>query len=357
MQILDRTLGVGHPTYIIAEMSANHGQDFERAARLVQVAAESGADAIKIQTYLPETLTIQSGQDHFRIKGTLWENQNLFDLYGTAYTPWDWTEKLQKLATDLGMHFFSTAYDASSVDFLETLKMPVYKVASFENVDLPLLKKIGSTGKPVLMSTGMANLSEIHEAVEALRGSGCPALALLKCTSAYPCLPDEMNLRTIPHLAQAFSVPVGLSDHSLEVAVPVAAVTLGACVIEKHFILDRAEGGPDSAFSLQPEEFRAMVQAVRVTEKALGGVSYGPTSQEQPSRAFRRSLFAVQDVSRGEVFTPQNVRSIRPAAGLHTRYYEEILGKSASTDIERGTPLSWELVGGAAEPTNLSLER
>ncbi len=259
-------------------------------------------------------------------------------------TPWEWQPKLKKVADDLGMQCFSSAFDASAVDFLETMNVPAHKVASFELVDLPLIQKMAATGKPLIMSTGMATLEEIEEAVRTARRAGATQIALLKCTSAYPAPADEMNLRTIPELARRFDVPVGLSDHTMGIAVPVAAVSLGACIIEKHLTLARAAGGPDSAFSLEPEEFRAMVEGVRTAEKALGSVHFGVSERESRSRVFRRSLFVVRDVKKGELFTSENVRSIRPGDGLHTRHLAEVLGKTAALDIVQGTPLSWDLV-------------
>ena len=272
IEINARRIGPGYPTYIVAEMSANHNQSFEQAIKIVEAAKQAGADAIKIQTYTPDTITIDCDNEYFRVKGTLWDGRTLYDLYSEAYTPWDWQPKLLEIATTLGLDLFSSPFDATAVDFLEAMRVPVYKVASFENVDIPLLRTIARTGKPVIMSTGMATLAEIDEAVQTLRAAGTEQLALLKCTSAYPSLPEEMNLRTIPHLAEAFGLPVGLSDHTLGTAVPVAAVALGACIVEKHFTLSRAEAGPDSAFSLEPHEFKAMVEAVRTAEKAIGVV-------------------------------------------------------------------------------------
>lgn len=345
MKVDNREIGPGNPVYIIAEMSANHNRDFDRAIKIIQAAKEAGADAIKLQTYTPDTLTIDCDNEHFRIKEGLWEGRTLYDLYEEAYMPWEWQPKLQQVANDLGLDFFSTAYDETAVDFLEGLDVPVYKVASFELVDLPLLRRIAQTGKPIILSTGMATLAEIDEAVRTIREAGGEQLALLKCTSAYPAPPEEMNLRTIPHLAEAFGVPTGLSDHTLGIAVPVAAVALGACIVEKHFTLSRDEPGPDSAFSLEPHEFKAMVKAIRVAEKAVGKVQYGVGEREAQSRVFRRSLFVVQDMKAGETFTEENVRSIRPGYGLHTRYLDEVLGRFVAKDIERGTPLSWELVG------------
>jgi len=347
IEIDDRRVGPDCPTYIVAEMSANHNQDFEQAVQIIQAAKEAGADAVKLQTYTPDTLTIDCDNEYFRITGTLWDGRTLYDLYGEAYTPWDWQPRLKEIANELGLDLFSTPFDDTAVDFLEEMGVPVYKVASFENVDLPLLRRIARTGKPMIMSTGMAALAEIDEAVRTIREAGGGQLALLKCTSAYPALPEEMNLRTIPHLAEAFGVPVGLSDHTLGIAVPVAAVALGACIVEKHFALSRALPGPDSAFSLEPHEFEAMVEAVRTTEKARGTVRYGVSGGEAESRVFRRSLFVVRDVKSGEIFTTDNVRPIRPGYGLHSRYLDEVLGRRASRDIKRGTPLSWSLVAGS----------
>lgn len=344
-KIGDRLIGPSQPVYIIAEMSANHGQDFDRAVRIIQAAKETGADAIKIQTYTPDTLTIDCDNEYFRIQGTLWEGRTLYDLYSEAYMPWEWQPKLQAIACDLGLDFFSTAYDPTAVDFLEELAVPVHKVASFELVDLPLLRRMAQTGKPIIMSTGMATLAEIDEAVRTICDAGGEQLALLKCTSAYPAPPEEMNLRTIAHLAEAFGVPTGLSDHTLGIAVPVAAVALGACIVEKHFTLSRDVPGPDSAFSLEPHEFKAMVDAIRVAEQALGKVSYELTGHEQPSRIFRRSLFVVEDIETGDVFSEQNLRSIRPGYGLHTRYIEDVWGQSAVRNIIAGEPLLWSMIG------------
>jgi len=346
ISLADRPIGCQHPTYIIAELSANHGHKLDEALRLVNAAKDAGADAIKLQTYTPDTMTLNSSKPWFQIgKGTIWEGKNLYQLYEEAYTPWEWTAEIASLASSLGMHCFSTPFDASAVDYLEKLDMPAYKVASFEVIDLPLLKTIARTGRPVIMSTGMATLAEIDEAVATLRSHGTGELALLKCTSAYPSVASDMHLRTIPHLAQAFNVPVGLSDHTMDVAVPVAAVTLGARIIEKHLTMDRSVPGPDSQFSLEPAEFKAMVSAVRTTEQALGQVQYAVSKKEEASRVFRRSLFVVKDVKAGQPFTHENVRSIRPGYGLHPRYLDVVIGKVASQNIEAGTPLDWNLIG------------
>jgi pseudaminic acid synthase len=345
VEINNRRIGPGYPAYIIAEMSANHHHNFDEAVKIVEAAKEAGADAIKLQTYTPNTMTIDCDNEYFRIHGTIWEGRNLYDLYGDAYTPWEWQPKLKQIANDLGLDLFSTPFDNTAVDFLEGMDVPAYKIGSFENIDIPLIRQVAQTGKPIIMSNGMATLAEIDEAVRTIKGVGNTKLALLKCTSAYPSPPEVANLRTIPHLADTFSVPVGLSDHTLGIAVPVAAAALGACIIEKHFTLSRTIPGPDSAFSLEPSEFKAMVEAVRMAEKALGRVEYGPGMHEEASTVFRRSLFVVQDMRAGETFTPDNVRSIRPGYGLPPRYLDDVLGRQASKDIERGTPLGWDLIG------------
>jgi len=345
IKIHGREIRAGFPTYIIAEMSGNHNQDFGQAVKIIEAARHSGADAVKLQTYTPDTLTIDCNNEYFRIKGTLWEGRTLHDLYGEAYTPWEWQPKLKRVAESLGLDLFSTPFDSTSVDFLEGMGVPAYKVASFEIVDLPLIRKIAATGKPVILSTGMASLAEVEEAVQVIRQTGTENLALLKCTSAYPAPIEEANLRTIPHLSQAFDVPVGLSDHTLGLAAPVAAVTLGACIVEKHFTLSRSMPGPDSSFSMEPDEFKAMVNAIRETEQALGSINYETTENEKSSRVFRRSLFVVRDMQKGEEFTDSNVRSIRPGYGLHTRYLKEILGRKSTKEIAKGTPLDWSLIG------------
>lgn len=344
IKIGQRSIGLGSPAYIIAEVSANHHQDFEQAVKIVRAAKDSGADAVKLQTYTPDTMTIASNRAEFRIKGTIWDGRNLHELYSEAYTPWEWQPRLKALANDLGLDLFSTPFDATAVDFLEKMDVPAHKLASFELVDIPLIQKMARTGKPLIMSTGMATAEEIEEALQTARDAGAEQIALLKCTSAYPSPPEEMHLRTIPELRSRFGVPVGLSDHTMGTAVPVAAVALGACIIEKHFTLSRSQPGPDSSFSLEPHEFKAMAEAVRIAEKALGDIHFGVGDKEASSRVFRRSLFAVRDVKRGEPFTVENVRSIRPGYGLHTRHMDEVLGSRAACDIERGTPLRWELV-------------
>lgn len=346
ISINSRTIGIGQSVYIIAELSANHNQNFDQAVQLIKAAKEAGADAVKLQTYTPDTITIDCDNEYFRIgKGTIWEGRTLYDLYKEAYTPWEWQPKLKEIANDLGMELFSTAFDLTAVDFLEEMGVPVHKVASFEIVDIPLIEKMAKTGKPMIMSTGMATLAEIDEAVQTAKEAGAKKIALLKCTSAYPADPAEMNLRTIPHMAEAFGVAAGLSDHTLGIAVPVAAVALGACIIEKHFTLSRSVPGPDSAFSLEPQEFKAMVEAIRTTEKAIGKVSYEVTEHEAASRVFRRSLFVVKDMKAGDLFTEENIRSIRPGYGLHPKFHQNILGKKAPANITKGTPFTWDLVG------------
>ncbi len=345
IKIGNRPVGPGHPTYIIAELSANHGQDFDLTVRTIQAMKESGADAVKVQTYTADTMTIASEKPPFIIEGgTLWDGRTLHDLYQEAYMPWEWQPKLKQIANDLGMDFFSSPFDTTAVDFLEAMNVPMHKVASFELVDIPLLQKIAATRKPVIMSIGMATLEEVEEAVKTLREAGSGPLIMLKCTSAYPADPAEMNLRTMRDMAERFSVPIGLSDHTLGHTVPVAAVALGACVVEKHFVLSRTQPGPDSSFSMEPQDFRAMVDAIRIVEKAMGRVSYEPSAKDHKMRAFRRSLFVATDMKAGEVFTEKNLRSVRPANGLHTRHLSGLIGKKAATDLQLGTPLKWEHV-------------
>jgi N-acetylneuraminate synthase len=349
IEINGRKIGPGHPVYIIAEMSGNHGQSFDQAVRILEAAKDAGADAVKLQTYTADTLTIRCDNKHFRIQGSPWAGRTLHDLYSEAFTPWEWQPKLKETAENLGLDLFSTPFDKSAVDFLEQMEVPAHKIASFENCDLPLLRRVARTGKPIIVSTGMATLEELTEAVETIREAGGQGLALLKCTSAYPAPPEEMNLRTIPDLADVFDVPVGISDHTLGLVVPITAVSLGASIIEKHLTLSRAEPGPDSAFSLEPEEFKAMVESVRSAEKAMGAICYGVSPAEEKSRVFRRSLFVVEDIQAGELFTPRNLKSIRPSGGLAPRYLESILGAQAACDIKRGTPLAWDLVVGNSD--------
>lgn len=330
--------------YLIAEMSANHNGDLEKAKAIVHAMKDAGADAVKLQTYRADTLTIDCDQPDFLIgSGTIWEGQKLFDLYGKAYTPWEWHAELFELANQLGMDCFSTPFDNSAVDFLEQFNPPAYKVASFELVDLGLIEYIASKGRPVIMSTGMGSREEIQEAVDVVQLAKVP-LTLLKCTSAYPSPPESMNLRTMADMASTFNVPVGLSDHTLGTTVPVAAVALGAAVVEKHFTLSRDDEGPDSSFSLEPQEFREMVEAIRIAEKALGDVKYERSDKENASIVFRRSLYAVRDIAIGETLTSENVRSIRPGHGLKPKFLKKLIGKKASCSITRGTAISADLV-------------
>lgn len=344
LTINNRCIGVGAPAYIVAEMSANHLKDFERAVKIIQAAKSAGADAIKLQTYTSDTMTIECDNEYFKIMGTIWEGKNLYKLYGEACTPWEWQPALKKIANDLGLDFFSSPFDTTAVDFLEDMGVPAYKVASSEVVDLPLLRKIAKTNRPIIMSTGMATLAEISEAIQTIREAGGEELCLLKCTSAYPAPFEEMNLRTIPHLAEAFGFPVGLSDHTRGIAIAVAGVTLGACIIEKHLILSREDRSPDSSFSMVPHEFKTMVKAIRDVEKALGKIRYGFSEHEKDSRQYRRSLFVVKDMVVGEIFTNENVRCIRPAHGLHPRNLEKVIGRRAKMDQKRGTPLTWDAI-------------
>lgn len=337
-----RSIGSGQPTYMIAELSANHGGSLEHALNVIRAMKDSGADAVKLQTYRADTLTLKSNRKEFHVaQGSLWQGRTLYDLYEEAHTPWEWQPALFDLARSLGMDCFSTPFDRTAVDFLEELDPPAYKVASFELVDLPLIEYIASKQRPIIMSTGMGSLAEISDAVSVVKAAGVP-LALLKCTSAYPSPPESMHLQTIPHLSEVFDVPTGLSDHTLGISVPTAAVALGASIIEKHFTLSREERGPDSAFSLEPDEFKAMIDSVRIAEKALGSVNYELTEKEQASKVFRRSLFVVEDIKAGERFTDENIRSIRPASGMAPRNIGRVLGRIAATDISRGTPLAEE---------------
>lgn len=345
IRINGRQVGGGAPAYIVAEMSANHGQDFDRAVGILHAAKAAGADAIKIQTYTPDTLTIDGDSEHFRIgPGTIWEGKTLHGLYGEAFMPWAWQPKLKATADEIGIDLFSSPFDETAVELLEQMSVPAYKIASFELVDLELVERVARTRRPLILSTGMATFDEIAEAVAAARRAGASEIALLKCTSAYPAPPEEMNLRTMADMAQAFQVPIGLSDHTLGTTVPVAAVALGACIVEKHFTLSRRQPSADSAFSLEPEEFREMVEAIRTVERALGGVRYGVSTEEAKSRVFRRSLFVVRDMKAGDVFSRENLRSIRPGSGLPPKHLCEILGRRAAAGIRAGTPLTWSLV-------------
>jgi pseudaminic acid synthase len=346
IRIGNKIISENSPVFIVAELSANHRQDLELAKDTIHAMKEAGADAVKLQTYTPDTITIDCDNEYFKIKqGTLWDGKTFYELYKEAYTPWEWHYELKELAEKLGLIFFSTPFDKTAVDFLEKLNVPAYKIASFEITDIPLIEYTASKGKPIIISTGIATLCDIQEAVSACKRVGNDQIILLKCTSAYPAPLEEVNLRTIPNMAETFGCIVGLSDHTLGISVPIAAVALGARVIEKHFILDRKIGGPDAAFSLDPDDFRAMVKAIREVEKALGKVSYELSEKIKRSREFARSLFVVKDIKAGEVFTEENVKSIRPGYGLPPKHLKDILGKKARKDIKKGTPLSWELVG------------
>jgi len=345
IKIKNRKIGKGYPVFIIAEMSANHLQKFDNAVKLIKVAKEAGADAIKLQTYTPDTITIDCGNEYFQIKqGTLWDGQTLYELYKKAYTPWEWQPKLKEIAESEGLIFFSSVFDKTAVNFLQEINVPAYKIASFEITDIPLIEYVASKGKPVIISTGIATLSDIEEAVNACKRMGNNQIALLKCVSAYPAPLEDVNLRTIPNLADTFKTIVGLSDHTLGISVPIASVALGACIIEKHLTLDRKLGGPDAAFSLEPAEFKAMVKSVREVEKALGETSYDLTERMKKSREFSRSLFVVKDMKAEEIFTEENVRSIRPGYGLCPKYLKDVIGKKAAKDLKKGTPLSWKMI-------------
>jgi len=335
--------GSGH-CFIIAEISANHGQNFDRAVALIKKAKQCGADAVKFQAYTPDTLTINVDNKYFQIKHPHWGGQTLYELYKKAYTPWEWFEELKRTADDLGIIFFCTAFDKTAVDLLEEIDVPIHKIASFELVELPLIEYAAKTKKPLIMSTGMASIPEIEEAVDIAKKAGAKDIILLKCGSSYPARPEDMNLKTIPHMKKKFDCPIGLSDHSLGIEVSIAAVVLGAAVIEKHFTLSRKVKTPDSFFSIEPQELKELVENIRIVEKALGRVHYGLTEEEEKSKVFRRSLFAVKDINKGEIFTEENLKSIRPANGLSPKYRTAILGKAAKKNIKRGTPLNWDLV-------------
>jgi len=341
-----RNLDADSPAYVIAEMSANHNGSLENALRWVASAKSAGADAVKMQTYTADTLTLNSSNEWFQIQsGTVWSGRTLHDVYSEAFTPWEWQGTIKTQAESLGMDCFSSPFDATAVAFLETLEVPAYKIASFELVDIPLIECVARTGKPLILSTGMATLAEITEAVGAFRNAGGGDLALLKCTSAYPASIEEMNLKTIMDLSHQFDVVTGLSDHSMEPLVPVAAVCLGARIIEKHLTLSRDISGPDSSFSLEPDEFAEMVRFIRLAEKASGRVLYGGSEKEEGMRAYRRSLFATQDIAVGDLFSNDNIRSIRPAHGLHTRFLNQLLGRQARRLIPFGTPIKAEDLG------------
>lgn len=347
MQIAGRKIGREAPPFVIAEMSGNHNQSLERALEIVEAAAKTGAHALKVQTYTPDTMTLDLDEREFHISdpSSLWTGTSLYKLYGEAYTPWEWHKPIFDRARELGVIPFSTPFDDTAVDFLESLEVPCYKIASFENTDLPLIRRVAATGKPLIISTGMATVAELDESVRAAREAGCKDLILLKCTSTYPATAENTNILTIPHLRELFDCEVGLSDHTMGVGVSVASVALGASVIEKHFTLSRADGGVDSTFSLEPTEMAQLVVETERAWQALGQVTYGPTSAEKKSTQFRRSLYVVQALKAGDVLTRENVRAIRPGLGLPTKYLEQVLGKTVSRDVKRGTALEWNLFG------------
>ena len=345
IKIRGRKIGAGYAPFVIAEMSGNHNQSLERALEIVEAAAKSGAHALKIQTYTADTMTLDIDEGEFYIDDpkSLWKGNSLYKLYQQAYTPWEWHKPIFDHCKKLGIIGFSTPFDATAVDFLESLDVPFYKIASFENTDLPLIRKVASTGKPMIISTGMATVAELDETVRTARDNGCQDLVLLKCTSSYPATPENTNILTIPHLRDLFDVQVGLSDHTMGVGVAVASVALGATVIEKHFTLRRADGGVDSAFSLEPEEIQQLVIETERAWQSLGKISYGSTEAEKKSLVFRRSLYVAQDMKAGDIFTPDNLRAVRPGLGLPPKYYEVLLGKAIKQDAKMGTPVSWSL--------------
>lgn len=345
--IAGRRLGVNHSPFIVAEMSGNHNQSLKRALAIVEAAAKAGVHALKLQTYTADTMTLDLHEGEFFISdpGSLWQGTSLYKLYQEAYTPWDWHRPIFERCRELGLIAFSTPFDETAVNFLETLEVPCYKIASFENTDLPLIRKCAATGKPLIISTGLTTLAELDETVQAARQAGCRDLVLLKCTSSYPASPESTNILTIPHMRQLFGCQVGLSDHTLGIGVAVASVALGAVLIEKHFTLARPDGGVDSAFSLEPDEMQALVAESERAWQSLGVISYGPTEIEEQSRIFRRSLYVVAGMQAGEVLTRKNLRAIRPGLGLPPKYFERVLGKRVNREVKRGTPLSWELLG------------
>jgi len=346
MKVANKLIGVNSP-FIIAEMSGNHNQSLEKALKIVEEAAKCGVDALKIQTYTADTMTLDISEGEFFIedKNSLWKENSLYNLYKQAYTPWDWHKPIFDKCKEQGIIGFSTPFDSTAVDFLESLDMPFYKIASFENTDLPLLKKVAKTGKPVIISTGMANIAEIYEAVKTLKDNGCKEIIILKCTSEYPALPEDANLLTIPHMKQLFpDCEIGLSDHTMGIGVSIAAVALGATVIEKHFTQSRVEGGVDSAFSMEPEEMSSLVREAKVVYKSLGKIYYGISEKEKASLRFRRTLYICEDIKAGEVISIKNMRAIRPGMGLPPKYYDVLLGKKVKQDLKKGTPVSWDLI-------------
>lgn len=345
IKIRDRVVGANARPYLIAEMSGNHNQSLDRALDIVDAAAASGADAIKLQTYTADTMTLNVRAPGFVIEDpdSLWAGRQLYELYHEAHTPWNWHAPIMARAASHGMHCFSSPFDDTAVDFLESLDVPAYKIASFECTDLPLIRKVARTGKPMIISTGMATLGDIDEAVRAARGAGCDQIALLKCTSTYPATPESTNISTIPHLRDSFGCEVGLSDHTMGCGVAVASVALGAVLIEKHFTLRRSDGGVDSTFSLEPDEFKVLREESERAWQAIGRVTYGGTAAETKSRIFRRTLYVARDIKAGEVLTHENMRIVRPGYGLAPKYYDALLGKRINRDVAVGTPISWDL--------------
>jgi len=347
MKIENYIIEKGSSPFIIAEMSGNHKQSLARALKIVDAAAKSGAHALKLQTYTPDTMTLDSEEDEFFISdpNSLWAGQSLHSLYNKAHTPWEWHQPIFDRARELGMIAFSSPFDETAVDFLETLSVPCYKIASFENTDLPLIRKVASTGKPMIISTGMATIAELDETVKAARAAGCKSLVLLKCTSTYPATPENSNLLTIPHMSKLFGCEVGMSDHTMGIGTSVAAVALGATIIEKHFTLDRSDGGVDSTFSLEPSEFTQLVIETERAWQSLGKVSYGATKAEATQVTKRRSIYIVEDLKAGDVLTKDNLRCIRPGHGLPPKHYDALLGRALKCDVKKGTPVDWNLVG------------
>lgn len=345
IKIGGRYVGENEKTFIVAEVSANHLQDYNRAEAIIHAAAEAGADAVKLQTYTSDTITLDCDNEYFQItQGTIWDGTTLHKLYETAYTPWEWQPKLKKYAESLGMECFSSPFDATAVDFMQEIDMPAYKVASFEINDIPLIRKIAKIGKPIIFATGIAYLEDIERALRVCKEEGNEQIVLLKCTSTYPSPYEDMNLKVIPNMAQVFDCITGLSDHSMGSVAAVASVALGAKMVEKHLTLSRADGGPDAEFSMEPAEFKRMSEEIRIVEKALGKVTYELTDRQKRSREDGRSLFVVKDIKAGETFTEENIRSIRPAFGMHTMYYDEVLGQKAKTDLVKGTPMDWKYI-------------
>jgi N-acetylneuraminate synthase len=346
ISIKEKKIGLNHKPFIIAEMSGNHNKSLERGLEIVEAAARTGAHALKIQTYTADTITLDIKTDEFFIedKNSLWKGKSLYELYEDAYTPWEWHEPIMRHADELGLICFSSPFDDTAVDFLEELDVPAYKIASFENIHMPLIRKVAATGKPMIISTGMSSISELDETVRTIREEGCNQFVLLKCTSTYPATPENSNVLTIPHMREMFDCEVGLSDHTMGVGASVAAVAHGATVIEKHFTLRRADGGVDSAFSMEPEEMKTLVIETERAWQSLGEVNYGPTEAEKGSLVFRRSLYIAQDIKKGEKLTEDNLRIVRPGHGLPPKYFEVLLGRKVNQDLEKGSAVSWNII-------------